>query len=147
MRQRISLPGGFDVRQQACQAGWNQRMPRSPSGGLNGLILTGGALRLLSDVCRPSGSRLGWLVGLVVVSRPWPCPKGRRDAGPRASGWRRRTIGNVDVPVVAAEKFLDLAAALNAYDRLTRGTSSGCGFQRRDRRRDPSSNLWELLTY
>jgi hypothetical protein len=65
--------------------------------------------------------RLGWLVGLVVVSRPWPCPKGRRDARPRASGWRRRTLGNVDEPVVAAEKFLDLAAALNAYDRLTRG--------------------------
>jgi hypothetical protein len=43
-------------RGQPCQAGWNQRMPRSPSGGLNRLILTGGALRLLSDVCRPSAS-------------------------------------------------------------------------------------------
>ena len=50
-----SVPGRCR-RGQPCQAGWNQLMPRSPSGGLNRLVLTGGARRLLSDVCRPSAS-------------------------------------------------------------------------------------------
>ena len=70
------------------------------------------------------------LAVLLKMTMVFPDQAPRRLAVARKAGNTRdlarrveeaRTLGAVDEPVVAAEKILALAAALNAHDRLTRG--------------------------